>query len=430
MSRPGLSEGAGAPSLADADFLRTASVRAVFAALDRDGEALRIVGGAIRNALLGQAVTEVDFATTSPPDVVIARAEAAGLKAVPTGLEHGTVTVVAHGEPHEVTTLRHDVETDGRRAKVAFGRDWTQDARRRDFTMNALYLDARGRIFDPLGGYPDVLARRVRFIGDPVMRIREDALRILRFFRFAATYGEGRLDPAGFAACLRERARLDRLSRERIRQELLKLLAAPYAVPVVATMAESGFLDRLLAGVPYVAPFRRMAEIEAALGQRADPLLRLAALGAVIVEDAERLAERLRLSNEERDRITAAASAWRGLGRDLSDHEARVAIYRLTPRTFRDALALAWARSRDAADDPRWHALARLAQDWRPPRLPLAGRDVLALGVPKGPAVGEALGRVEAWWIEAGFPEQPELIRDALRRAVEEVGRGIAQSRR
>ena len=421
MSRPGLSEAAGAPGLAGAEFLWTPSVRAVFAALDRDGEAVRIVGGAVRNALLGQAVVEVDFATTALPDVVIARAEAAGLKAVPTGIEHGTVTVIAHGEPHEVTTLRHDVETDGRRAKVAFGRDWTQDARRRDFTMNALYLDAQGRIFDPLGGCPDVLARRVRFIGDPAMRIREDALRILRFFRFAATYGEGRLDLAGFAACLRERARLDRLSRERIRQELLKLLAAPHAVPVAATMAESGFLDRLLAGVPHVAPLRHMAEIEAALGQRADPLLRLAALGVVIVEDAERLAERLRLSNEERDRITGAAKAWRDIGPDLSDHAARAAIYRLTSRTFGDALTLAWARSRDAADDPRWHALARLAREWRPPRLPLAGRDVLALGIAKGPAVGEVLGRVEAWWIEAGFPDEPERIREALRRAVEDV---------
>ena len=409
------------PNLADAPWFEARSVKAVFAALDRDGEETRIVGGAIRNALMNRPVREGDFATTAPPDVVTARAAAAGLKPVPTGFDHGTVTVIAHGEPHEVTTLRRDVETDGRRAKVAFGRDWTADARRRDFTINALYLDSQGRIHDPLGGYPDIAARRVRFIGSAATRINEDALRILRFFRFSADYGEGPLDPDGFSACIRARTHLARLSRERIRQELLKLLVARRAVPMIGIMAEAGFVDRVLAGVPYLAPFRRLAEIEGS--GHADALLRLAALAAAIPEDAERLAERLRLSNEEHARLRAAATAWRGLGLRLSPRQARAAIYRLGPAAFRDALRLAWARSSDP-DAETWPDLLRLAQEWQPPRLALTGADVLRLGVPKGPAVGEALRHVENWWIGADFPDDPARLRAALCRAVAEIRNG------
>src|SRR3954469_6343644 len=237
----------------DAAWLRDAPLRDLLAVLDGGGEEARVVGGAVRNAMLAEPIGEIDVATTALPREVIRRAQAAGFKAVPTGIEHGTITVVVHGQPFEVTTLREDVETFGRHAKVAFGRDWKRDAERRDFTMNALSAARDGTLFDYVGGLADVAARRVRFIGEPAKRIAEDYLRILRFFRFHAAYGEGVPDADGLAACIAGRSGLERLSRERIRMELMRLLAAKGALPALVVMAESGLLDRVLAGVPLMA---------------------------------------------------------------------------------------------------------------------------------------------------------------------------------
>ena len=237
----------------DAAWLREAPLRDILAALDSEGEEARVIGGAVRNALLGEPHGDTDIATTAPPSEVIRRAEAAGFKAVPTGIEHGTVTVVGAGRPFEVTTLREDVETFGRRAKVAFGRDWKRDAERRDFTMNALSLSRDGTLHDYVGGLADIEARRVRFIGDAGRRIAEDYLRILRFFRFHAAYGEGVPDPEGVAACIEARAGLEQLSRERVRMEALKLLIAKHAVPTLALMTETGLLEQVLGGELLVA---------------------------------------------------------------------------------------------------------------------------------------------------------------------------------
>ena len=234
----------------DAAWLREAPLRDILAALDGDGEEARIVGGAVRNALLGEPHGDIDIATTAPPTEVIRRVEAAGFKAVPTGVEHGTVTVVAAGQSFEVTTLREDVETFGRHAKVVFGRDWKRDAERRDFTMNALSLSRDGTVHDYVGGLADIEARRVRFIGDAARRITEDYLRILRFFRFHAAYGEGSPDAQGLAACIEGRAGLEQLSRERVRMEMVKLLVAKHAVPTLALMTETGLLEQVLGGVP------------------------------------------------------------------------------------------------------------------------------------------------------------------------------------
>ena len=300
--------------------------------LDGVGEEARVVGGAVRNALLAEPIGEIDVATTALPTEVIRRAQAAGFKAVPTGIEHGTITVVVHGQPFEVTTLREDVETFGRHAKVAFGRDWKRDAERRDFTMNALSAARDGAVYDYVGGLADVAARRVRFIGDAAARIAEDYLRILRFFRFHAAYGEGAPDPAGLAACIAGRAGLDQLSRERVRAELLKLLLAKRAVPVIAAMAEAGLLDRVLGGVPLLASHAKMGTLEGTLGLAPDAMRRLAALAVSVVEDAERLRERLRLTNAESARCASMADGWWQISSRWGEREGRRLA--LSPRAW------------------------------------------------------------------------------------------------
>ncbi|MHA1517369.1 MAG: CCA tRNA nucleotidyltransferase, partial [Alphaproteobacteria bacterium] len=278
------------PSLDRAQWLVRPETKRAFAALSGDTGATRAVGGAVRDALLGLPVSDVDLATTLPPEKVIVRARGAGLKAIPTGLEHGTVTIVADGTSFEVTTLRRDVETFGRKASVSFTEDWAEDAARRDFTLNALYAGADGTLFDPLGGYPDLAAGRVRFIGDPVRRISEDYLRILRFFRFNASYGRGALDAEGLSACVRERAGLRLLSAERVAAELKRLMVAPRAAEAVSVLFTHGLLCDILGCVPRLPRFERLVEVEAALGRAPSSVLRLAALAVFVPEDAKRLA--------------------------------------------------------------------------------------------------------------------------------------------
>ena len=298
--------------LNNAEWLTKGALPQLLAMLNREGEEARVIGGTVRNALLDMPAGDIDVATTALPETVIARVAAQGFKAVPTGIEHGTVTVVVQGHPFEVTTLREDVETFGRKAKVAFGRDWRRDAERRDFTMNALSVGPDGAIYDYVDGLADLDARRVRFIGDPATRIAEDYLRILRFFRFHAAYGHGPPDAPGLAACIAGRDGLDQLSRERVRMELLKLLAAPRAAATLAIMAEAGILVDVLAGVPLIAAFADMVAVEAVVGVASDPIRRLGALAVFVCEDAERLSERLRLSNAEHDRLRAMGEgAWR-----------------------------------------------------------------------------------------------------------------------
>ena len=388
----------------DAAWLREAPLRDILAALDGDGEEARIVGGAVRNALLGEPHGDIDIATTAPPAEVIRRVEAAGFKAAPTGVEHGTVTVVAAGQSFEVTTLRENVETFGRHAKVVFGRDWKRDAERRDFTINTLSLSRDGTVHDYVGGLADIEARRVRFIGDATRRIAEDYLRILRFFRFHAAYGEGSPDAQGLAACIEGRAGLEQLSRERVRMEMVKLLVAKHAVPTLALMTETGLLEQVLGGVPLLASYANMVKLEAALALAADPVRRLGALGISVVEDAERLRERLRLTNAEHERLASMADGWWQISTSGSEHEARVLLYRLGGARFTDRVLLAWTRAPQGAADPTWHALATLPARWSAPAFPLKAADFMARGVPKGPRLGAALAAAEEAWIAAGFP--------------------------
>ena len=390
--------------LTDAVWLRQGSLARLLAVLDRDGEEARVVGGAVRNVLLGEPIGDIDVATTAVPEEVIRRANHAGFKPVPTGIVHGTITVVIDGQPFEVTTLREDVETFGRHATVRFGRDWRTDAERRDFTMNALFASADGVVHDYVGGLADLAARRVRFIGAAGQRIAEDYLRILRFFRFHAAYGHGAPDAAGLHACIAARSGLEQLSRERVRMELLKLLVARHATPTLAIMAESGLLLPVLGSVPDLAGFENMAKVEAAVGALADPVHRLGALAVRIAEDAERLWQHLRLSNTEHERLASMGEGWWRVSQD-NERAARALLYRLGPERYVDRVLIAWARAwPQGARDEHWCALATLPQRWTVPAFPLKAADFIRRGVAKGPALGAAMHEAEEAWIAADFP--------------------------
>ncbi len=409
MPEPVSERPAAPPSLKDAEWLKRPQVARVFAALNKDGVSTRAVGGAVRNTLLGLPVTEIDLATTALPERVIALAKEAGLKAVPTGIEHGTVTVIADSTPFEVTTLRRDVETYGRHATVAFTQDWQEDARRRDFTLNALYAASDGTLFDPLGGYGDLVAGRVRFIGEASARIAEDYLRILRFFRFNAYYGKGPLDADGLAACVRLRAGLEQLSAERVASELKRILIAPQAVQAIEALFDNGLLTGLLGGVPRLMRFARLVAAEEALGLAPDAALRLAALAVFVPEDAERLAARLHLSNAEQALLLLGAADHDGCA--LPDETAaRRALYRLGPCKFEAHVLLAAADEGAAPDDRLWRQALRLADRWQAPEFPVRGPDIIALGHVQGPEIGDMLRRLEAEWIASDFT----LDREAL----------------
>jgi poly(A) polymerase len=371
-------------------------------ALDADEGLTRYVGGSVRDDLLDLPVNDVDLATRLPPAAVMERLEAAKIKAVPTGIEHGTITAVSDGRPFEVTTLRRDVSTDGRRATVAFTDDWREDAARRDFTINALFADPlSGEIFDYFGGLADLDQRHVRFIGDPLQRIAEDHLRILRFFRFHARFGSGAPNPAALEACTVRANDLMALSRERIADELLKLLGFPDPAPTIGIMLQRGILKPVL---PEIEP-ERLCDLEALIANEraaeiaADPLRRLAALLPADAEIADAVAARLKLSNKARKRLASAA------GRDLGASP-RALAYRLGTECAADRLLLA-SRPNDARDIAAWVA----------PRLPSGGGALSGRGLPEGPIVARTLRSIEDRWVEAGFPDGEEferIVSDAL----------------
>jgi poly(A) polymerase len=405
--------------LGDAGWLTTGALAQLLGLLDRDGEEARVVGGAIRNALLGVPIAEIDIATTAVPEEVVKRAAAAGFRSVPTGIEHGTVTVIVDKHPFEITTLRRDVETYGRHAKVEFGRDWAGDAHRRDFTINALSATRDGAVYDYAGGLDDLQQRRVRFIGDPAQRIAEDYLRILRFFRFHASFGSGRPDVPGLAACIAAREGLAQLSRERVRMELMKLLVTPRAAPTLAVMGHAGLLLRVLGGVPYLAPFENLAKVETEISAAPDAVRRLGALGVAVVEDAERLWQKLRLTNDEHARLSSMGDGWWRVAPANGEKAAKALLYRLKPQQFTDQVLLAWARSDATSHDAGWRALVNLPQHWAAPVFPLKAADFMKRGVPQGPTLGAALRAAEEAWIVAGFPGDQatldSIAADALR---------------
>ncbi len=390
-------------------------------ALAAGGAEARFVGGCVRDAVLGRPVKDVDIATDAPPERVMALLRQAGIEVVPTGLDHGTVTALVNHRPYEITTLRRDVETDGRHARVVFTDDWEADAARRDLTINALSLSPDGTLHDPFGGCRDLLAGRVRFVGDPRRRIEEDVLRLLRWFRFYAHYGRPPPDAAALAACREMAPRLGTLSAERVRAELLRLLAAPDPAPVVRLMRDEGVLAQVLPEATAIDRLDRMVRIENMIGAaEPDPVLRLAALVEVDAEGAQTLAARLRLSKTERDRITAMAAPPARFGPDTSPAELRRAAYRLGVATVRDLVLHGWASAGKNAEADRWRELFAAVEDWHPPRFPLSGRDAIALGVPRGPRIGRLLKAVEEWWIAGDFAADRD---SCLARLAEEARR-------
>ena len=402
-----------------ASWMQDPAPTAVFAALSAGRHVGRFVGGAVRNYVLGLPVTDFDIACDAEPMRVIELGRSAGLKSVPTGIEHGTVTLVVPGPeggtPVEVTTLRRDVETDGRRAVVAFTDDWAEDAARRDFTMNALYLDADGALYDPTArGLSDARVGRVRFVGDPETRILEDVLRALRFFRFLAAYGRGEPDAEGLSACAAQAPRLASLSGERVWGELRKLLAAPRAADTLVLMAEAGIARHLWDGPVDAGRAAALVELEGRHKIPPDPVRRLAALVAE-PDGAAAVADRLRLSRSETRRLEAALAT---PGETPGGQSARrSALYRYGIPAWVDARLLRAAETgEDVGKD------LQLAVEWAPPVFPLGGADVTALGVAPGPQVGDLLRAVETWWIAQDFAGDADTCRAELRRRVFEGG--------
>ena len=376
------------------------------------GEA-RFVGGAVRNALLGAAVVDIDIAVPMPPQEALARLKAKGIKTIETGLDHGTITAVAGTHAFEITSLRRDVETDGRHARIAFTDDWAEDAARRDFTINALYASANGEIFDYATGVEDLIAGKVRFMGDARTRIAEDYLRVLRLFRFQAWYGRGEIDAEGLRAAAEAKDKLKTLSAERIAKELLRLLEADHPGPVLRVMAATGILPELLPEAFQLPRLERLAELEAANAFPRDAVLRLAALLPDGEKTAHAVADRLRLSNADRARLELALGG-AAIPAQLSGQEARRLLYRLGAARFKDKLLLQWAGAPDWAAASAWRRLVEMAEGWQRPRFPVTGRDVMQAGVPEGPEVGRVLARLEDWWVEGDFAAGEGALRARL----------------
>lgn len=393
-------------SIANVEWLKRGATQRVFECLNQDGHAARAVGGCVRNSLFAllsddsdncPTVTDIDIATTAKPETVIRFAEAAGLKTVPTGLQHGTITIVAAGEAFEVTTLRRDLATDGRHAEVAFTDDWALDAARRDLTINALYADPDGQIFDPLGGYSDLLKRRVRFVGHPETRIREDYLRILRFFRFYAQYGQGDIDGDGLQACIAERDGLSRLSAERIHQEVLKLLVAPGVSRTVELMRTHGLLTQILPVAPNVSRLNRLI----AISKRQDATLNLAALAVHTREDSDRISRHLKLSNAQTDLLRRAAGILDRREFACPDiMSARRLLYELGRDKYEKACLFRQALSEE---DSGWDEILDLVKNWDVPAFPITGRDLIAMGYEPGPSLGALLTSLEEVWVRSDF---------------------------
>lgn len=406
-----------AKELARAEWLNHADTRAVMEAL---GNSARFVGGAVRNELLGEPVSDIDIATSETPQRATELLAAKGIKVVPTGIDHGTVTAVTPSRHFEITTLRVDVKTDGRHADVAFTGDWVEDAKRRDFTINALYADADGTVHDPLGtGREDLKAGRVRFIGEAEARIREDYLRILRFFRFHAWYGKGEPDSEGLKAVAALRDGLRQLSGERIRDELLKIAAADNAGPAFRQMAAVGILSIVLPEASRLDRFEKLVDIEANQLFTSTPLLRLASALDLDANGVEALAGGLKLSNKDRERIEKMLTDKTKIVAYLSIREVRKALYLMGVELFKDRVMLGWAEDRKGHNTFQWRAMLAMADSWVRPDFPLTGQMIMAAGVPEGPEIGRVRREVEEWWIDADFTDDEFSIIERLKAIVQ-----------
>jgi len=416
-------------------WMEAEETKAVIAALSADGASPRFVGGCVRDSLAHRPVTDIDIATPDPPEMVMALLRRAGLRALPTGLDHGTVTALAGGRGFEITTLRRDVETDGRHARVQFTDDWVADASRRDFTINALSCRPDRMIYDPFGGIADLSAGRILFVGDAMKRIDEDVLRLLRFFRFFAHFGHPPADIPALHACRAQAPRLAELSGERIAAELTKLLSAADPLPALVLMQGAGVLSALLPDAADLGRLRALVFLESRGVRRpsveVDPLRRLAALLKPDADHVSEVASRLRLSNAQTERLTEMAAPETAPDRGMEPPAQRRLLYHLGAERFRDLTLLSWAHARaddgyaPAGDNSRWMAMLDLADDWTIPEFPLRGEDVLALGVSPGPEVGRRLSDLRQWWEEGDFrPGREELLARLAETSLSPRGRG------
>jgi poly(A) polymerase len=377
----------------------------------------RFVGGAVRNALLGVPVVDIDIAVPMPPAETMARLKAKSIKVIETGLDHGTVTAIAGTHAFEITSLRRDVETDGRHAVIAFTDDWAEDAARRDFTLNALYATTTGEIFDYATGVEDLIAGKVRFMGDARARIAEDYLRVLRLFRFHAWYGKGEIDAEGLRAAAEAKDKLKTLSAERVAKELLRLLEAGNPSPVLRMLAATGILSTLLPGALQLSRLEKLAEIDADNLSTRDGALRLAAL-LPDSDAAHAAADALKLSNADRARLEQALGG-AALTAGLSAKDARLLLYRLSVARFRDKVLLAWAGAPKGTNALPWRMMLRMAETWERPRFALTGLDVMQAGIAEGPDVGRVLGQVEDWWAGGDFTASEAALREKLKSVID-----------
>ncbi len=395
-------------------WLATKPAQRVFAALGEDNT--RFVGGCVRNALLGEPVADFDIATILEPKQVIAALKAANIAVHETGMAHGTVTAVADHVVFEITTLRCDVSTDGRRATVEFTKDWSEDAQRRDFTMNALYCSLDGQIYDPTGqGLADIKIKHIRFVGTPKARIEEDYLRILRYFRFHARYADNAvMDKDALSACRDLKAGLKQLSAERVWSELKKLLSAPNPYRTVNVMLINGVLETLLPEASNSEGLQLLCELEAEMDLSPDPYLRLMSLAARDEFATAGLTRRLKMSNKEKSRLLKWAGDRAALAPGLNDKDLKIEIYKAGRETAMDRAILRAAGASDPILRNGWLNIYKTAQDWDWPKFPLAGKDLIAAGVSSGPKVGKALTALEALWIRSGFKAGKQALLAAL----------------
>lgn len=397
------------------DWLSDQDNLAVIEALGRDQA--RFVGGCIRNSLLGAPVADIDIATTLEPDAVIAALKAAKIRHVPTGLAYGTITAVRSGRPIEITTLRRDVSTDGRRATVAYTNDWAQDAQRRDLTINALYCDADGQVYDPTGqGLADLEARKFRFVGDAAVRVQEDYLRILRYFRFFAWYGaDAKMDKAALQACRENRKGMTGLSAERVWSEIKRILSAPNPSRALHIMLSNEILEQLLPEASNVEGLDLLIKLEQREAIKPDPLLRLMAMSARNPLPMALLTRRLKMSNAEKARLRGWADDITPFDPMAPERDKRAAIYKTGKQLAMDRCRIRAAGEPDVLMSARWMSLVDLAMGWTPPQFPLTGKDLIAAGVKKGPAMGKRMDALKALWIRSGFTADKTRLLAALK---------------
>ena len=388
----------------------------VVAALTAQGQNVRFVGGCVRDAILGRVIKDIDLATPDPPETVSELLKVAGISAIPTGIAHGTITAVADHQHFEITTLRRDAVTFGRHAQVEYVDDWRIDAERRDLTINAIYCNPDGKLYDPTGGRADLAAGRIRFVGDPEVRIREDYLRILRFFRFLAWYGRSTRDDAAVQSCARLAPEMSVLAGERVASELLGMLAAPDPVPVFELMIRHEILAALTPELRDVDRLRALCGFDRAVGL-VDPLRRFSSLIAGNAETVTTIGDRLNLSNQQRRRLLNATRTDDLVSVNMDRKAARAALYRLGNETFADLALLAFA---DQGGDITWNTqrakkLLAYAGSWLVSPMPISGQDLLALGFPEGPDLGRLLTALDTWWVENDFaPDRNAMLARAV----------------